>query len=202
MRESGIPSFKVLILGSANVGKTSILNQYVNAEFLSQYKPTIGSDYVSKQVEIDNSYVTLQIWDTAGQERYQSLAFSIYRNTQVCIFVYDITSLKTFHDVDSWHQKFMSACGSCSDRFPFLLLGNKTDESERREVPQEMGQMYAQEKNMLFYEVSAKTYSNISCAIRAVVSAAMENAKPVEETKIGRLNIDDNFGHESAKCPC
>jgi Ras-related protein Rab-7A len=83
-------------LGGAGVGKTSLLNQFVNREFTAQYKATIGSDFSSKQLDVDGKFVTLQIWDTAGQERFQSLGPTFYRGTDCCILVYDVTRPASF----------------------------------------------------------------------------------------------------------
>ena len=85
---------KVVILGDSGVGKTSLMNQYVNKRFSAQYKATIGADFLTKEVMIDDKLVTLQIWDTAGQERFQSLGVAFYRGADACILVYDITSPK------------------------------------------------------------------------------------------------------------
>jgi Ras-related protein Rab-7A len=76
---------KLLLLGDAGVGKTSILKQFMNSEFSAQYKATIGSDFSSKQLDVDGKFVTLQVWDTAGQERFQSLGPLFYRGTICCI---------------------------------------------------------------------------------------------------------------------
>ena len=87
---------KVLLLGDAAVGKTSVLNQFVNRDFAASYRATIGSDFLSRQIEIDDRFLTLQIWDTAGQERFKSLGPTFYRGTDCCIFVYDVTNPESF----------------------------------------------------------------------------------------------------------
>ena len=85
---------KVIILGDSGVGKTSLMNQYVNKKFTSQYKATIGADFLTKELMIEDKLVTMQIWDTAGQERFQSLGMAFYRGADACVLVYDIQTQK------------------------------------------------------------------------------------------------------------
>ena len=84
------------------MGKTSLMNQYVNKKFSSQYKATIGADFLTKEVVVDERLVTMQIWDTAGQERFQSLGVAFYRGADACVLVYDLTNLKSFDNCESW----------------------------------------------------------------------------------------------------
>ncbi|GMH81101.1 hypothetical protein TrST_g8670 [Triparma strigata] len=125
---------KIIILGDSGVGKTSLMNQYVSKRFTSQYKATIGADFLTKEIMVDDKLVTLQIWDTAGQERFQSLGVAFYRGADACMLTYDITNPKSFDSLDSWRQEFLVQAGpSDEDNFPFVVLGNKVDkEAERR----------------------------------------------------------------------
>jgi len=93
---------KVIILGDSGVGKTSLMNQYVNKKFSNQYKATIGADFLTKEVMVNDRLVTMQIWDTAGQERFQSLGVAFYRGADCCVLVYDVNVAKTFDNLDSW----------------------------------------------------------------------------------------------------
>ncbi|GMH51493.1 hypothetical protein TrLO_g13028 [Triparma laevis f. longispina] len=125
---------KIIILGDSGVGKTSLMNQYVSKRFTSQYKATIGADFLTKEIMVDDKLVTLQIWDTAGQERFQSLGVAFYRGADACMLTYDITNPKSFDSLDSWRQEFLVQAGPTDeDNFPFVVLGNKVDkEAERR----------------------------------------------------------------------
>jgi len=119
---------KVIILGDSGVGKTSLMNQYVNKKFTNQYKATIGADFLTKDIVIDDKFVTLQIWDTAGQERFQSLGVAFYRGADCCVLVHDLTNMKTFETLDSWRDEFLvQAAPRNSESFPFVVLGNKSD---------------------------------------------------------------------------
>uniref|UniRef100_A0A453FID2 Ras-related protein Rab7 n=1 Tax=Aegilops tauschii subsp. strangulata TaxID=200361 RepID=A0A453FID2_AEGTS len=119
---------KVIILGDSGVGKTSLMNQYVNKKFSNQYKATIGADFLTKEVQYEDRLFTLQIWDTAGQERFQSLGVAFYRGADCCVLVYDVNSMKSFDNLNNWREEFLiQASPSDPDNFPFVLLGNKVD---------------------------------------------------------------------------
>ncbi|CAB1321941.1 unnamed protein product [Coregonus sp. 'balchen'] len=124
---------KVIILGDSGVGKTSLMNQYVNKKFSNQYKATIGADFLTKEVTVDDRLVTMQIWDTAGQERFQSLGVAFYRGADCCVLVYDVTAPNTFKTLDSWRDEFLiQASPRDPDNFPFVVLGNKIDLENRQ----------------------------------------------------------------------
>uniref|UniRef100_A0A4W6FD55 RAB7a, member RAS oncogene family n=1 Tax=Lates calcarifer TaxID=8187 RepID=A0A4W6FD55_LATCA len=128
---------KVIILGDSGVGKTSLMNQYVNKKFSNQYKATIGADFLTKEVMVDDRLVTMQIWDTAGQERFQSLGVAFYRGADCCVLVFDVTAPNTFKTLDSWRDEFLiQASPRDPENFPFVVLGNKID-LENRQVGQD-----------------------------------------------------------------
>ena len=83
------------------------MNQYVNKKFTNQYKATIGADFLTKDVVIDDKWVTMQIWDTAGQERFQSLGVAFYRGADCCVLVHDLTNPKSFSNLESWREEFL-----------------------------------------------------------------------------------------------
>ncbi|RHY81568.1 hypothetical protein DYB31_007391 [Aphanomyces astaci] len=126
---------KVIILGDSGVGKTSLMNQYVNQKFTNQYKATIGADFLTKEIMSDEKLVTMQIWDTAGQERFQSLGVAFYRGADACVLVYDITNPASFNKLDSWRDEFLAQAGPREPgAFPFIVLGNKVDQEAERRV--------------------------------------------------------------------
>lgn len=117
---------------ACSVGKTSLMNQYVNRRFSSQYKATIGADFLSKEVAVGDRLVTMQIWDTAGQERFQSLGVAFYRGADCCVLVYDVTAPNTFKALDSWRDEFLiQASPRDPEHFPFVVIGNKLDLENR-----------------------------------------------------------------------
>ena len=115
-----------------SVGKTSLMERYVERRFSHQYKATIGADFFTHEAYIDDQYVHLQIWDTAGQERYQSLGTAFYRGADACILVYDMTDARSFDALNSWRDEFLiSAAPRDPDSFPFVVVGNKVDVIDR-----------------------------------------------------------------------
>ncbi|XP_024119740.2 ras-related protein Rab-7a-like, partial [Oryzias melastigma] len=118
-----------------SVGKTSLMNQYVNKKFSNQYKATIGADFLTKEVMVDDRLVTMQIWDTAGQERFQSLGVAFYRGADCCVLVFDVTAPNTFKTLDSWRDEFLiQASPRDPENFPFVVLGNKIDLENRQVI--------------------------------------------------------------------
>jgi Ras-related protein Rab-7A len=167
---------KIIILGDSNVGKTSLMNQYCKNYFSKQYKTTIGADTMTKEVVVDARLVTLQIWDTAGQERFQSLGPSFYRGADACVLVYDITEAKTFTNLKGWKEEFLNTAAPRNpEKFPFLLLGNKSDLA-RRQVSEGQASAWAKEQKqttIICYETSAKDATNVETAFQALVKAAL-----------------------------
>ncbi|KAG6776250.1 hypothetical protein POTOM_019756 [Populus tomentosa] len=106
---------KVIVLGDSGAGKTSLMNQYVHKKFSQQYKATIGADFVTKELQIDDRLVTLQIWDTAGQERFQSLGVAFYRGADCCVLVYDVNVMRSFDTLDNWHEEFLKQALNLSE---------------------------------------------------------------------------------------
>eukprot|EP00486_Rosalina_sp_Unknown_P014438 CAMPEP_0201594600 /NCGR_PEP_ID=MMETSP0190_2-20130828/191870_1 /ASSEMBLY_ACC=CAM_ASM_000263 /TAXON_ID=37353 /ORGANISM="Rosalina sp." /LENGTH=268 /DNA_ID=CAMNT_0048054281 /DNA_START=100 /DNA_END=906 /DNA_ORIENTATION=+ len=132
---------KVIILGESGVGKTALLNHYVSNQFIEDYKATIGADFMTKDIEVENNLITLQMWDTAGQERFRALGNAFYRGADAAILVYDITDSSTFQKIDEWKSSFINLNSDKGDgEFPILLLGNKDDlASQSRQVDSSAG---------------------------------------------------------------
>ncbi|CAD5217904.1 unnamed protein product [Bursaphelenchus xylophilus] len=166
---------KIIILGDTGVGKTSLMNQYVNNRFSSQYKATIGADFLTKDIHIDGRTVTVQIWDTAGQERFQSLGVAFYRGADCCVLTYDITNSNSFKSLETWRDEFLvQASPRDPENFPFVLLGNKLDQEPRRAVTTRRADNWCQNKGGIpYFEVSAKEGSNIEDAFQAIARAAL-----------------------------
>ena len=167
--------YKVLIVGDANAGKTSILDQFTNNNFDGTYISTIGIDFNVKSVTVDdNKTIKLQIWDTCGQERFKALTRSYYRNADAVIIVYDITSPKSFDNAKQWIREtelFMD-----SDVL-IVLVGNKSDLYETRKVQYYDGHKLAQEKHLQFFETSAKYDNNIETLFNFVASKLYHTEK-------------------------
>eukprot|EP00735_Rhodelphis_limneticus_P009421 TRINITY_DN2745_c0_g2::TRINITY_DN2745_c0_g2_i1::g.27365::m.27365 TRINITY_DN2745_c0_g2::TRINITY_DN2745_c0_g2_i1::g.27365 ORF type:complete len:222 (+),score=50.27,sp/H9BW96/RAB7_EPICO/75.36/4e-111,Ras/PF00071.17/2.3e-55,Miro/PF08477.8/1.1e-16,Arf/PF00025.16/2.1e-11,MMR_HSR1/PF01926.18/6.6e-06,Gtr1_RagA/PF04670.7/3.9e-05,PduV-EutP/PF10662.4/0.12,PduV-EutP/PF10662.4/7.7,DUF258/PF03193.11/0.00062,AAA_22/PF13401.1/0.0017,GTP_EFTU/PF00009.22/0.018,Septin/PF00735.13/0.025,Septin/PF00735.13/9.3e+02,AAA_ len=166
---------KVIILGDSGVGKTSLMNQYVNSKFSTQYKATIGADFLTKEVMVDDRLVTMQIWDTAGQERFQSLGVAFYRGADSCMLVFAVNVAKTFDNLDSWRDEFLIQAGPRDpDNFPFVVIGNKIDLPDRQ-VTQKRATSWCQAKGGIpYFETSAKDAINVSQAFQTVARNALQ----------------------------
>ncbi|KAG5462907.1 MAG: ras-related protein rab-7a [Olpidium bornovanus] len=152
------------------------MNQYVNKKFTNQYKATIGADFLTKEVMVDDRVVTIQIWDTAGQERFQSLGVAFYRGADCCVLVFDVNSAKSFETLDSWRDEFLvQASPRDPQNFPFVVLGNKVDvEDSKRSVSQTRAIAWCQSKgNVPYFETSAKEAINVEQAFQTIAKIAL-----------------------------
>jgi Ras-related protein Rab-6A len=146
---------KIIYVGDAGVGKTSILNRIMNNPFSEAYENSIGVDFMTKNINYHGKAVKLQIWDSAGQEKYRGLIPSYIRNASIVFLVYDICSKKSFDNVPKWITFIKSI-----ENTAIVLCGNKID-LENREVKKEEGEELARKEGIPFFEVSAKTDENI-----------------------------------------
>jgi len=175
------PSFdrtllKVILLGDSGVGKSSIMNQYVHEKFTAEYKATIGADFLTKHLIIDDKPITMQIWDTAGQERFQSLGVAFYRGADCCALVFDVNDEKTFENVNSWKEEFLLKAGIEEPQtFPFVLLGNKIDVENARVISKKRAIKFCEENgNIQYFETSAKEGIGVSNAFMHLASFATD----------------------------
>ena len=173
---------KFLILGDTDVGKTSLLLKYIDNFFPESHLATIGVEFKSKDVEIQGYKIHLQLWDTAGQERFRSITKSYFRSANGIIFVYDITDKKTFKNVKDW----VKDSESHDTGFKRILLGNKFDLQNKRQVQFKEAKDWADKKQIEIMEVSAKLGTNVNKAIMRLAEICLEN-KSKEE-------IMDNYG--------
>ncbi|KAJ4966613.1 hypothetical protein NE237_018462 [Protea cynaroides] len=175
---------KVIILGDSGVGKTSLMNQYVNKKFSNQYKATIGADFLTKEVQYEDRLFTLQIWDTAGQERFQSLGVAFYRGADCCVLVYDVNVMKSFENLNNWREEFLiQASPSDPENFPFIVLGNKVDvdNGNSRVVSEKKARAWCASKgNIPYFETSAKEGSNVEEAFQCIAKNALKSGEDEE----------------------
>lgn len=192
-------------MGDSGVGKTSLMNRYVNNKFSNQYKATIGADFLTKEVMVDERLVTMQIWDTAGQERFQSLGVAFYRGADCCVLVFDVTVAKTFETLDSWRDEFLiQASPRDPENFPFVVLGNKID-LEGRAISQKRAMSWCQGKNGIpYFETSAKDSTNVEQAFQTIAKNALQQEADVEMYNEfpDPIKITQDSGAKSDGCAC
>lgn len=186
--------FKMVILGDSGVGKTSLMNRFITQKFSSNYKATIGADFLTKEIEVDGVVVTMQIWDTAGQERYQSLGPAFYRGSDCCMLVYDVTSPKSYENIGIWKEYFVSNLTTIvDDKFPFVLIGNKVDVGCNRKVSKRRAEVYAASSNMDYVEASAKEFFGVNDAFEILAKKCLEIYKVKEEPFKHSYQIPDQI---------
>jgi len=198
---------KAVIVGDSGVGKTSLMNQYVNKRFSNQYKATIGADFLTKEVMVDDRLVTMQLWDTAGQERFQSLGVAFYRGADCCVLVYDVNSSKSFETLDSWRDEFLiQASPRDPETFPFVVLGNKIDVEEgKRMVSQKRAMTWCASKGGIpYFETSAKEAINVEQAFQAACKNALQAETDVDifadYSDPIRINSDNTSNYQGCSC--
>ncbi|KAL9101157.1 MAG: hypothetical protein Q9163_003559 [Psora crenata] len=196
---------KVIILGDSGVGKTSLMNQYVNKKFSASYKATIGADFLTKEVMVDDRLVTMQLWDTAGQERFQSLGVAFYRGADCCVLVYDVNNSKSFETLDAWRDEFLiQASPREPDNFPFVVIGNKIDvEESKRAISSKRAMTFCQSKGGIpYFETSAKEAVNVEQAFEVIAKNALAQEESEEFSGDFSDPIDINLDRENDGCAC
>jgi len=153
--------FKYIIVGDTAVGKSCLLLQFTDKRFQPVHDLTIGVEFGSRTITIDSNQIKLQIWDTAGQEKFRSITRSYYRGAAGCLLVYDITRRETFEHLPTW----LDDCRKYSNQnITIMLIGNKSDSENKRQVSKEEGEEFARKNNLTFVETSAKTSDNVEHA--------------------------------------
>jgi len=172
---------KVLLMGDSNVGKTSIFQRYVKGGYDEAYKATIGADFYSKDINLGDREVILQIWDTAGQERYRSIGQTLFRGSDACIFVYDICNKESFEALPTWVERFLEGVGVANDDIKdsglvFVVVGNKYDMTDERQVDSNTALGFCNSRGFQFYETSAKTGFQVSDVFEYIAAKGVEKS--------------------------
>lgn len=162
---------KMLLLGDAAVGKTSLIKQYIKGSFAKDYKMTIGTDIFTKDVITDEHTITLSIWDIAGQDRFKFFRQSFYRGASGAMVVFDLTRYPTFNpNVVNWLKELWGFTG----RIPIVLIGNKVDLADLRNVREGDVQSFADKVPCTYIETSAKTGIQVDEAFKELALGMLE----------------------------
>jgi len=193
---SPLAKYKLVFLGDQGVGKTSIITRFMYDSFDKNYQATIGIDFLSKTMYLEDRTVRLQLWDTAGQERFRSLIPSYIRDSSVAVIVFDITNRASFLNTSKWIEDVRN---ERQNDVIIILVGNKTDLSEKRQVSVEEGEDKANKDGIMFIESSAKAGFNIKALFRKLATAlpGMETAQVQPAANL----IDINLSRANKKVP-
>lgn len=186
-----LSKYKIVFLGEQGVGKTSLITRFMYDTFDVHYQATIGIDFLSKTMYLDDKTIRLQLWDTAGQERFRSLIPSYIRDSRVAIIVYDITKKKSFEFIDKWIEDVKNERGE--ENVILCIVGNKNDLNDERQVSTEEGEQKAKILGAnIFMETSTKVGYNVKNLFKKI-------AKSLPEFQDDNNNnaLDKSFSNEN-----
>ena len=200
---------KLILIGDASVGKTNILTKYLKNEFDPNSKATVGVELGTKNIQIDNKIIKVQIWDTAGQERYKAITSTYYKGAKGAIIVYDITRKITFDNIEKWIGDLKV---NGDENIIIFLVGNKSDLNDNREVSKEDGLNKSEKFNIPFLETSALCGENIPKVFEELIQKVYINNKEelVEHNKkeikkgvdLNEIKNENNTEEKSEKKGC
>jgi small GTP-binding protein len=209
--------FKIVLIGDSGVGKSNILSRFTRNEFSLESKSTIGVEFATRSLEIEEKIVKAQIWDTAGQERYRAITSAYYRGAVGALLVYDITkkgalvfdnmsfltlSPESFSDVEKWLQELRDHADS---KIVIMLTGNKCDLQHLRSVATRDAEIYATKEDLLFLETSALDSVNIDVVFQKVLTVIHERAQTLEpshQQKVSRNLVEVGKSKAAKKNKC
>ncbi|KAM8817665.1 ras-related protein Rab-25 isoform 1-T1 [Rhynchonycteris naso] len=158
--------FKVVLIGESGVGKTNLLSRFTRNEFSHDSRTTIGVEFSTRTVMLGTAAVKAQIWDTAGLERYRAITSAYYRGAVGALLVFDLTKHQTYAVVERWLKELYDHAEAT---IVVMLVGNKSDLSQAREVPSDEARMFAETNGLLFLETSALDSTNVELAFETVL---------------------------------
>ena len=196
--------FKLILIGSSNVGKTSIIKQLTSQEFNDNFISTIGVHFYTKNLIIDDKKIEFLIWDTAGLEKFKSVTKNYYKTSNVCIIVFDVTDKQSFEDVFEWLNFYKENCNENNNKI--FLFGNKIDKNLERSVNVEDVDDFCKRNNLIYYETSAKDGKNINDVFKNIGKKLIEefndDGKNIEKENNNNLNLNNKQNEENEKFFC
>jgi len=200
---AALKKFKLVFLGEQSVGKTSLITRFMYDTFDNTYQATIGIDFLSKTMYLEDRTVRLQLWDTAGQERFRSLIPSYIRDSSVAVVVYDVTNRASFINTSRWIDDVRAERGS---DVVIVLVGNKTDLGDKRQVSTEEAERKAKELEVMFIETSAKAGHNVKTLFKKIAQALPGMDSPSQSNTPANQTIDVSVSpttnDQQAGCAC
>ncbi len=195
--------FRYIIVGDVSVGKSCIMLRFSSNQFREEHELTIGVEFAIKFYEIKNKNIKIQIWDTAGEEAFQSITKNYYKNAIGALLVYDITKKSSFDHLKNWLDNIRE---NSSRNIKIILIGNKTDLEDKREVTFEEGEEFAKNNGLFFLETSAKNFININESFNKLTEEIYDNIEILEEEEESKNSIKledvNSIINDKKKCKC
>ncbi len=166
--------YKLIVVGDSGVGKTNLIKRFVTDTFGEDTKATVGVEFMYKTYKINNEILRVEIWDTAGQERYKSITMAYYKGAKGALIVYDITSAKTFEDIDKWIADVKEKAGGS---LQLMIVGNKTDLESERAVTKDEALEKAKIYESPIMETSALDATNVKKAFEDLIIELYKDQK-------------------------
>merc|ERR1712226_551988 len=200
--------FKLLIIGDAGVGKSSLLLRFADNTFTSAYINTIGVDFKIRTVTVEDKVIKLQIWDTAGQERFRTITATYYRGTHGVIVVYDVTDRDSFENVRRWMTEIDNNCDGGDNSVNRVLVGNKSDLVNDTKISREEAESFASGMGVQHFLTSAKSISSVNEMFQHLTRMALNTKKRQEErTNVqqqsrsgGNVDLNSRGGKKKGGC--
>lgn len=184
--------FKFIVIGSSGVGKTAIITRLVDNVFTEESTSTVGVEFIATTIDVDGRPVKLQLWDTAGQERFRAIARAYFRSAIGVILVFDLTSRKSFEDLNLWLNDIHS---HCDPNAVVTLIGNKKDLEEARQISESEAQKFADEHQLQYLETSALGGDNVQLAFQkttATVLRALSSLQDIMKNNSSQSILESN----------
>ena len=182
--------FKIVIIGDSGVGKTNLIGRYLKNEYKEDSKATVGVEFGEKKYEINGLKIKAQIWDTAGQERYRAITSMYYKGAKGGLIVFDLSSKSTFQNVEKWFNEIKK---TADPTINLILIGNKSDLKDKRQISTEEGENKAKEMNVAYLETSALNCDNVDKAFDLLIQEITKKMKKeIEEEEYEENDIHDD----------
>lgn len=183
------PPLKIVVIGDSGVGKTSLLNRYIDNYFTTDHNSTIGVEFKAKTFVVNGENCTFHIWDTAGQERFRAITSTYYRGAHGVILCYDTSNMETFKNMEEWLGEVNHYIADAQ----ILMVGTKTD--KRREVPYNMAAEYARKNNVTYVETSSKNNTNIHGAFDTLIKNMYKAQNSLGERETVTIGTQQKSSH-------
>ncbi|XP_077446231.1 ras-related protein Rab-25-like [Stigmatopora argus] len=188
--------FKVVLIGESGVGKSNLLTRFTKNEFNHDSRTTIGVEFSTRTVQLENSTIKMQVWDTAGLERYRAITSAYYRGAVGALLVYDISKHLTYESAERWLKELYD---HADPHIVVMLVGNKSDLEDIRTVPAEEAKAFAESKGLMYMETSALDSTNVEAAFIDVLTAIHRKVASREVTRgsISAVTLSGTIGSTS-----